>query len=87
MSVSVQVVHALLRTPRFVEIFLVENHRDFMRIETNLKHLETIGVLAVQQAVPRIARMRQFEEAGAVRRTTQAAILILNLGEASGSGA
>src|SRR5437016_8021480 len=59
-AIGIEVVDALVPTARAVKRFLVEEHRNLVRIKIHVQHLELLGVLAVEQAVPRIARTGLF---------------------------
>src|SRR5439155_8822089 len=69
--VGVKIVHAFLLATGAVKRFLVEEHRNLVRIKVQVQHLQVLRVLAIEQTVPGVARTGLFKDSLPVRGTTQ----------------
>src|SRR5579872_3531450 len=69
-AVRVEIIHRMFRPERAVKFLLVKHERNERRLR-DAEHLQIIGVLPVQQAVPGIARFGLLENALVVRWTAQ----------------
>jgi len=70
-SVGVEKIEAARGTNRRVERLLVERDGNVVWIEINREDRQVIGVLSINQTVPRVTRSGLLEELLSIRRTEQ----------------
>ena len=71
MTVSVEEVLSLGRSPRLVETFFIAKKWNLMRLESNPNCNEVVGILAVQPEIPEIAASRRFKKLFVIGGTAQ----------------
>ena len=71
MAVGIEIIDFLLLPASAMEFVLIKHERDLVRGKAETEGAKMIGILAIEQAVPGIARTGGFEDVLLVRRTME----------------